>query len=116
MREQELGQPNPAVAIFQFVETLSSSFVERIPWPIVIPPAYAAGGNEMAEVVEQVNGHRRKSDTRDITTFIQFAVGEELNPKGNRIVVEAYEADIALIERRLIQFVRGGESQTLTLH
>jgi hypothetical protein len=105
VREQELGQPNPAVGIFRFVETLGSSFVERIPWTIVIPPAYVAGGNEMAEVVEQVKGHRRTSDTRDITTFIQFAVGEELNPKGNRIVVEAYEADIAQIERRPIQFI-----------
>jgi hypothetical protein len=40
------------------------SGAERMPRPIVITFAYASRGDEMAEVVEQMNGHKRRHKRR----------------------------------------------------
>ena len=52
MGEEKLSQPDPAVGALQFVEPLGCPFIKWIPGPIVLTLADAAGGNQMAEVVE----------------------------------------------------------------
>lgn len=57
----------------------------------------------MSGIMEQLEGSVVSTNTR-LAFLVQSAVGQELNPKRNRIIVQAHESDIGLIKLWRIQF------------
>jgi hypothetical protein len=70
----------------------------------------------MAKVMKEVKRYSWRPNMRDTGTLVQFSVRNKLHPKGDWVVIKAYEADIALIERGLIKPVLTGRMQPLALH
>ena len=66
--------------------------------------------------MKEMKRHGRRSDMRNAGALIQFAVGDELHPEGDWIVIKAHEANIALIELGLVESVLSGKIQPLALH
>ena len=116
MRKQEFGQPDSTVASSLFVEPLGGRLVHRIPRPIGLTSSYPPRRDQMAKIMKEVKRHGRRSYMRDAGALIQFAVGNKLNPEGDRIVIQAHEANIALIEIGLIESVLTGKINPLALH
>jgi hypothetical protein len=104
MRKEELGESDPVAArIFLLIQALSGGLVQRIPRPARLLPFYPSRRDQMSEIVIEVKRFGGCTDMRNGTTAIEFAIGNELNPKADGIVVQADETDIALIKLRRVE-------------
>lgn len=118
VREKDLRQAHLLFASrFQFIEPLGHRLVHRIPRVIRVSFFDTARWNKMTEVVKYMKRNRRRSDMRNSGAFIQLAMGKELHPEQNRIVIHADKRNVALIELSRVKLHRiSGKFQTLALH
>src|SRR5579872_5091846 len=63
-----------------------------------------------------MKGCARRTDARDTFAVVQRAIDEELQPQKDGVVIQAYEANISLVERRLIEIILSGRAYALALH
>ena len=70
----------------------------------------------MTKIMKKMEWYSRRTYMRNASILIQFAVGDKLYPERNRIVIQTYEPNIALIKYGIVEEVPPGEVYSLALH
>ena len=121
VREQILADADPQVRSVGLVVELSGGrdvhgLPDFAPPVLLVDPG---SGHEVAELVVELHLVGRSSDVRDVGSFVEGAVRDELCPQPDRVPVHAHDAGVALYEVVQLEVVGPGlrrESPTRTLH